>query len=156
MAIVIENTTKCPLCDDILNSAKEYILTPALISNVLDDIFLVSDTGVHLECLDKFSMKEKLFKQINLYDDYIDRMKLMISKYNPQDIICLNLLTSNEQESLYKYNYSILVKKDLLTWENLIDFRKTVNEFLKENKWKSLNQFNYLEYILNVINTISH
>ncbi len=49
-----------------------------------------------------------------------------------------------------------MVKHDLLTWENLDDFRKNVNEFLKENKWKSLNQFNYLEYILNVINTALH
>lgn len=156
MAIVIENTTKCPLCNDVLNSAKEYILTPALISNMLDEIFLLSDAGVHLECLDKFSIKEKLFKQIDLYDDYINRMKLMMNQYNPQDIISFNLLTSNEQEPLYKYNYNILVKQDLLAWESLIDFRKVANEFLKENKWKGLNQFNYLEYILNVINTTLH
>lgn len=154
MAIVIENMSKCPLCNDVLNSVKEYVLTPPLISNKLDVIFLLSDVGVHLDCLDKSSIKEKLFKQIDLYNDYLKRMKLKFEKYNPNDIIGFNLLTSNEDEPLYKYNYNILVKQNLLEWSDLGDFKEIANKFLKDNKWSSLNQFNYLEYLLNNINTV--
>ncbi len=149
MSIVIENLTRCPICGEFLTSQKKYILIPPLISNERDELFLLSDTGVHLDCLDKYYLKKKLFKHIELLDDYRDRMKLAFTIHNPAEIIGFNLLTSNENEDLYEFNYFILLKKDIQEWRNLSNFRTIVDDFLNRGKWKGLNDFNYLEFLLN-------
>lgn len=155
MAIIIENQTRCPLCNDVLNKSRKYILVPPLISNKLDDLFIFSDTGVHVDCLDKSPIKENLFKQINLHDQYLNRMKLMMINYKPNNIIGFNLLTSDEKEPLYKYNYCIFSKQELLAWKELDIFRNLVCIYLAEKKWLGLNQFNYLEYLLKSLHSIT-
>jgi len=151
MAIIFENQSRCPLCNDVLNKSREYILIPPLISNQLDNLFIFSDAGVHLDCLDKCSAKGKLFKHIDLYYQYSNRIRSITIDNNKSDIIGFGLLTSNENEQLFKYNYNIFSKQELLEWKDLHVFKNLVYIFLEEQKWKGLNDFNYLEYLLEII-----
>ncbi|WP_294296114.1 hypothetical protein [uncultured Chryseobacterium sp.] len=155
MAIIFENQTICPLCNDVLNKSREYILIPPLISNELDDLFIFSDAGVHLNCLDRSSLKENLFKHIDLYGQYLNRIRSMATHHNNYDIIGFNLLTSNNDEPLSKYNYYILSKQELLDWKELDIFKNIAETFLKEKKWKGFNDFNYLDYLLKIVTEIS-
>lgn len=156
MAIIFENITKCPLCNDVLNTEKEYFMTPNLTTNQLDELFLVSDVGIHTECLNRSPFKGKLIKFIGQYDSSLEKMRILANKYNPREIINFNLLSSNESEPLYKYNYLVIPKQELKIWNELDDFIEHANVFLDEGKWNGLNEFNYLEYLVNTIKDISN
>lgn len=154
MAIVFENITKCPLCNDILSTEKEYIMTPNLITNQLDEFSLLSDVGIHTECLDRSPLKSRLIKFIDQYENSLKEIRRLADKYNPREIINFNLLSSNESEPLYKYNYFVIPRQNLTEWNEYEDFIEHANAFLSEGKWKGVNGFNYLEYLLNTVKNI--
>ncbi|KFF03857.1 hypothetical protein [Chryseobacterium luteum] len=152
MAIILENTSRCPLCNNILDDSKEYILTPPLISNELDELFKLSDSGIHLECLNKSDLNNKLFKYLELYGQFSKKMRSLILENDPKDVIGFNLLSSDEVEDINKYNYFIILKQDISKWRDLEDFNFIANDFLNRNKWKGISQFNYLKNLLEIIN----
>ncbi|OCA77932.1 hypothetical protein BBH99_10390 [Chryseobacterium contaminans] len=153
MAIILENTSRCPLCNNILDDTKEYILTPPLISNELDKLFKLSDSGIHLDCLNKSHLNNLLFKYLELNRQYSITMRALMLKNNPKDIIGFNLLSSDEIEPINKYNYFIILKQDISKWTDFEYFNYVANDFLNKNKWKGVSQFNYLKNLLETINS---
>jgi len=156
MAIIIKNKSKCPICNRVLTNQEEYILTPPLISNTKDSLFIFSDTGLHRSCLDKIQFKEKLLKHILIYHKkpLLSNLKCNVDNLaisNPQKIILIGLITTDENEELYKFNYTILNKDNVSKWKYQTSFIKAGENFLEENKWASLADFNYLEYVLNEV-----
>ncbi|AZA51544.1 hypothetical protein [Chryseobacterium sp. G0201] len=151
MAVIIENESKCPLCGDVINELKEYILTPPLISNELDELFRLSDSGIHLDCINKSNLKDKLFKYLKLYEQYSSKMRDLMLENNPKDVIGFNLLSSDVAEPISKYNYLIMLKKNILKWDDFEDFNFIANDFLNKSKWKGVTQFNHLKNLLESI-----
>ena len=153
MAIIIEQQSKCPVCNTSLDKDKEYVLVPPLISNTKDDLFIFSDAGVHIECLNKNKLKNKLLQHINLYDEHMPPSKLRCivdgkTVDNPKDLLFFGLLTSDEKEELYYFNYLSLNLKDINKWKDYNSFLSISEQFISEKKWEGLNDFNKIEYIL--------
>ncbi|WP_445456091.1 hypothetical protein [Flavobacterium sp. HNIBRBA15423] len=156
MGILIIGESKCPICDKTLNKKSEYLTIPPLTSNSKDPLFIFSDNGIHKNCLNKSLLKDKLLFHIKMYNKRFPMAELrcitdnqLIS--NPRNIISFGMLTSNENENLFKFNYVILNKDNIPNWNQKESFIQTSKKYILDKKWKSLNDFNYLEYLIEII-----
>ena len=156
MSIVIEKQSKCPLCNKFLDESKEYMLTPPLISNIKDDLFILSDAGIHTNCINQSNLKNKIYKHMDLYHKrfplseavcIIDGKRIL----NPKNILSFGLLTSNESEELYLFNYLTLNIRNIKKWNDYNKFVSVAEKFLFEEKWEALSDFNYLQYIIDKV-----
>jgi hypothetical protein len=156
MAIVVEGLSICALCGEMLNTTQGYELFLPFISNTKDPLYILNDSGVHTECLSKFHYESKA---ILLSKKYLKNLPLKAAKCcvdgniinNPDNIIAIDVLTSDETEGLYKYNCLVLNKQNLAKWPDRLEFLRLANEFIKQGKWGSLGSFNYLEYLIKVL-----
>lgn len=156
MAIVIEQQSRCPICNDFLDSNKEYFLVPPLTSNTKDTLFDFSDAGIHTDCINKSELKSKLLRHIDLYyaslppsklTCYIDGQKIE----RPENLLFFGLLTSDDAEELYNFNYLSFDIRNINKWIDLNKFLMVAEKFLEEKKWVGLSEFNRLQYIIEQI-----
>jgi hypothetical protein len=157
MAIVIEQQSRCPICNDFIDRNKEYFLVPPLISNVKDSLFNLSDVGIHTDCINRSELKGKLLRHIYFYNAYLPPSKLKCSIdgkqiEKPEYLLFLGLLTSDDTEELHNFNYLSLNIKNINKWIDLNRFLIVVERFLGEKKWVGLSEFNMLQYIIEQIN----
>jgi hypothetical protein len=151
--MVFEELSKCPICGSELNLKKEYILVPHMIANERDDLYVFSDSGIHLSCIEQDPIKDKLFKHISLYQKFLPPSKLICivdgkSIENPRDALFTGLLTSDEKEKLFDFNYISLNLKNISRWKQYENFIEISNVFLSENKWLATQGFNKLTYLM--------
>jgi hypothetical protein len=156
MSINIENTVNCALCNKPINSTDKSLSFPNLTSNIIDPLYLISDNLVHEKCFDTFKFKiivEELLDELEKKRPSLESICIIDNKIinNPKDIIFFGLLTSDKSEKLYSFNFTVISKLNLLEWENKNYFIFLMKKFIEENKWKSLTDFNYLNYLLNII-----
>ncbi len=152
MAIIIEGLSTCPICNLVLSS-DDVILTPPFIGNLKDELFMFSDAGIHIECLNNHALKDKLVKNIHLYNKQgsplEQRCMIEGERIVPvQNMVSFGLLTSNEAEQLYEFNYHCFNLKNIHKWKELNKFLFVANEFLAAGKWESYGGFNKLEDIV--------
>lgn len=153
MAIVINAQSKCPLCNQIIVENEKIILFPPFVQNMKDSFYLFNDRGVHRTCL----FKHPLGEQALLYLDEI------IFKTRPENRRCdiggnmiesidnylfIDLLTSDENEALYEFNFMTLDKRNISQWIDRFLFLNLASQFYEENKWESLTEFHYLKYLI--------
>lgn len=159
MAILIEQQSKCPACNTFLDKDRRYILIPPLTGNTKDPLFIFSDAGVHADCINRHKSMDKLLKHIALYNEHIPPSKLhcVVDENivdNPKDLLFFGLLTSEETEDLYHFNYLSFNLKNISKWKELNRFLSVSEKFLSEKKWEGLNEFNKLEDLINNIKNI--
>ncbi len=159
MAIILEQQSKCPICNTILDDDREYILVPPIISNIKDSLFTFSDAGVHVDCIDNSDLKSKLLQHIDLYNKHFPPSELKCfvdggKMDHPEDLLFFGLLSSDEIEDLYQFNYLSFNLKNIRKWKDLNEFMSISEKFLSEGKWEGLNGFNKLEFIMNKIHEI--
>ena len=156
MAIIFEHQSQCPICGKELNEKNQFLMFPHFISNIKDPLFLFSDSGVHLNCLNEHPLgvnalffKEKHYVVIPSINSicHIDGKSIQ----DPRDIFVIGMLTSDKNENLFKFNFLVLNKKNLNKWKDKDEFIKAASEYKKQNKWSSLNSFNYLDYLINEV-----
>ncbi|MFT3823156.1 MAG: hypothetical protein QM731_04515 [Chitinophagaceae bacterium] len=156
MAIVFEGLSKCPLCNEVLDKENEFMLVPPVISNTKDELFLFSDAGIHVECLDRSENRNKLLYHIQQYHELLSRAKLKSIADGEQagdgrDMLLIGLLSSNEKEELSEFNYTVLNLNKLKQWEDYDRFIDVAGKFLSEGKWGGYAGYNYLEKIMQQI-----
>jgi len=155
MGIIIENKSICPICKLVLNNGKPYHIFPPLITNILDDLYLFSDAGVHMDCLNKSVFKAKLFYHLKIYNRRMLNQAAICAVsgevISQADLVSFGLLTSNEIDSLYQYSYMTFNRRNISRWPQKEEFIIVAEDFLRRGKWSSACGFNYLEYVLDVI-----
>jgi len=156
MALIFENQSKCPLCIRVLNNEKAYIEIPSLTTNTKDRLYIFSDNGVHIDCLSKNKLKGILFTQLSEYNDnlLLEGARCIIDGKiidNPRDVLNLGLLTSDKNEKLFKYNFVTIKKANIKEWKDRDEFIDLLNYFMSQGKWKSFSEFNYLEYLIEIL-----
>ncbi|SHM01375.1 hypothetical protein [Chitinophaga sp. CF418] len=153
MAIVFEGLSQCPLCGQILDSSKEFMLTPPLTSNTKDPLFVFGDAGLHISCLNKHPLKESLLYHIERGDkvrvaaNYICAVDGKLISV-PEDILAFGMLTSDLNEPLAEFNFIILNRNNRYKWNKRGEFISLVEEFIRSGKWESYGPFNTLEYFV--------
>ena len=158
MAIIIENTSKCPLCGDVLSKDKPYRLFPPLTNNTLDPLYILSDAGAHLHCLTKPHHK-KLMELYNAVARSIMPPAQMLCRVDgkriqsPDNLLFIGILTSNKLEPLYQFNNIALNKQNICLWKDKPQFLMHARNYLNAGKWVAATEFNYLEYLITEIDT---
>jgi hypothetical protein len=157
MAMVFSNISKCPICGEVLNENKEYTMFPPFISNIKDPMFMFGDSGIHLSCLNNHPMGKKAL----LFREKFHEIKPSVNSkclldgnpiIDPRDIFIIGLLTSNEEEELFKYNFLVFNRKNIGKWKDRDIFLKAVARYKEENKWESFSpDYNYLDNLVNKI-----
>lgn len=153
MAIVFEGLSQCPVCGQVLDSNNEFIMTPPLTSNAKDALFVFSDAGIHVTCLNGHPQKERLLYQMQQSDKTrgaTNAICIVDGKLitHPDDYLTTGMLTSDLNEPLAEFNFIILNKKNKYDWNKRNEFISLVKEFIKREKWEPFGPFNYLEYLI--------
>lgn len=153
MAIIFEGLSKCVLCGQTLNSVDEITAAPPLTSNTKDPLFVFSDAGMHIACLDGHPLKDSLFYQIEQLDNVTGATKpRCIVDGNlithPRDMLALGMLTSDPNEPLAAFNFIILNTNNKYKWDKREEFISLAEEFIRNGKWEPYGPFNALEYLL--------
>ena len=69
-----------------------------------------------------------------------------------KDYIFIDLLSSDESDEIYEFNFMTFDRNNLSKWERRNRFLETAEKFVKENKWEDSGSYQYLN---NLIKTIS-
>jgi len=153
MAIIFEGLSKCVLCRQTLDSINEIMAAPPLTSNTKDPLFVFSDAGMHITCLNGHPLKESLLYNIQQGDKIrgaANAICIVDGKLitHPDDFLTTGMLTSDLNEPLAAFNFIILNRNNKYRWDKRNEFISLVNEFIQSGKWESFGSFNYLEYLL--------
>ncbi|GAA3931121.1 hypothetical protein GO495_15505 [Chitinophaga oryziterrae] len=133
MALIFYGSTTCSLCGCVLKENENILAIPAAIANKADPLYKFNDQAFHLECL----KKQPEYKELELMLSLLNKHKsskicfvcnLPITK--PDDYIGLGLLTSDNSNPMFKYNFLEFHKQHFYEWEE----RKVLAEYLKIQK----------------------
>ncbi|SKA47910.1 hypothetical protein SAMN04488128_10975 [Chitinophaga eiseniae] len=157
MAIIFENESTCPLCGQVLNKEKPYFLLPPLIGNVKDPLFIFSDSGIHVECFERNSLKERVLYHLDIYDKRppVTDLRCDVDGALITDLrkaLLFGLLTSDPDEPLYEFNYTVLNTDNVSKWEKREAFLKAGADFLQQGKWEGLAGPGLLRYLIDEVN----
>ena len=153
MAITVLGQSICPLCGKKMYESEEIYSFPPFVQNTKDPYYYFNDTAFHKNCLSENQLGNSAIKFSNEF----------ISKTNPKNRICsvgknpirkvddyifIDLLTSDENEQLFKFNFTTLDVNNLGKWRDREDFLKLAINFQKSGKWKDLSKFKYLDNLI--------
>ncbi|RKT01464.1 hypothetical protein [Chryseobacterium defluvii] len=153
MAIIFTDKTECLLCGKKITDEEDFFIFPPFIQNVKDIYYKFNDTGFHSNCLknDELGNQAILFAQ-----EYIDKTRPknricivggnLIQRF--EDYIFIDMLTSDKEEALFKFNFITLDRNNLQRWNDRENFIQYAEEFKKENKWEDLTEFKYLDNLI--------
>lgn len=156
MAISLINKTVCSICNKELKGNEQIFYFPSFVQNTKDSFYEFNDSSFHTKCLHEHRLGEKA---IRFADEFI-------IKTRPENRICvvgrnlirdfenyifIDLLTSNERENLYEFNFLTLDKNNLKIWTDKNIFLDAALKYKAEGKWGDLSTFDYLGYLIEKI-----
>jgi hypothetical protein len=154
MALIFEGNSSCPVCGEVLDGNKAYIGTPPFVSNQLDDLIVFNDCGIHIACLDAHPLKNKLNKLLDQYYAMLESKRCIVDQQvisSNEDFFCTGLLTSDSEEELFRFNFLVINRKNMWLWKDRDEFVLQVKRFREAGKWRSWNNYPYLEQLLEKI-----
>lgn len=153
MSITFINQTKCKICDRKINTLEDFFSFPPFIQNTKDPFYKFNDSTFHLNCLNKHSLGKKameLAKQYFYNTRPENRRCIVDGKIvdNYNDYIFIDVLTSNEEENLYKFNLITLNRNNVTKWGDRNNFLCIARKFLDDGKWSDLTSYKYLNKLI--------
>lgn len=153
MAIFIEDGTLCSLCGKTIKDGENAYALPAFVANAKDPLYFFNDSVFHKKCLLENSFGQKA---IDLSEIFMERIRpenriCIVGKTkikNIEDYVFIDLLTSETQEPLYRYNFLTFDKHNIFLWKEREQFLETVEQFIKDDKWRDSSSFDYLDNLL--------
>jgi len=67
---------------------------------------------------------------------------------NHKDALFIFLLTSDENEPLFQYNFCVLNRVKIKDWKDKPILIQEIKKFINSGKWKSMGNPSYLERLL--------
>lgn len=152
MAIFIEGMI-CSLCDKPMEKGSDLISFPQFVQNRKDSLFPFSDNVFHANCFKEHPLSEAAERILEIKDSKIIPGKYICDICNhkiihPDEYLSLGLLTSNENNALYEFNFFQSHKSCF----SKCGTKQKILELLKESteEWDSDN----LNTILDIISKI--
>ena len=157
MSILILGKSCCKLCGNVLYRNEESISFPAFVINQVDPVAYYSDENFHSDCLNKISEAQEARA---LAQEFINRIKptsriCAISGNlitDPNDHLFIELLTSDKNSPLYRFNYLHLCRSQLKNWTERAYFKKQITTLVKSGTWQESNPANpYLNGLIQAL-----
>jgi len=156
MALLFSGLTKCSICKKVIGESDQVYLFPSFVANSKDILFFFNDASFHLSCLKNHALCEKAIQFSNI----------AILKGGPTNRICeaggniiknyadhifIPLLTSNENEELFNYNFVTLDKNNLMLWKNREKFICEAKKFVADGKWGDFSKYKFLDDMIKIL-----
>jgi hypothetical protein len=152
MAIIFHGLSQCPLCGKTLTNEAEYISFPAMVSNLKDPMAVFSDAGIHEACITEHPLKEKALHFREACLKIADNLTDFDGKpVDHKDLLNLGLITSDESEELFIFNFTVLNIHSIAGWKDKELFLELVKKFKNEGKWEGIANFDYPDYLIRQI-----
>ena len=141
---------------NILDNLEDIFSFPAFVANTQDPLYKFNDTSFDKKYLKAHPLGEKA---VSLANEAILRTRpenrICAAGGNlitdPDDYIFTNLLTSDENEELYQFNFVTLDKNNLNIWNDRERFIRAAKKFKQEDKWGDIGEFEYLDRLIEEI-----
>jgi hypothetical protein len=153
MAIFITGKSICQICNKVLGKQDEIIAFPPFVANVKDAIRFCNDEAFHYKCLMEHPLGERA---VELSDQFIFK-KSPENRFcdigrnpipGPDSYILMPLLTSDESEELYAFNFMSIDKHNIKNWNDRERFIAIVKRFRSEGKWGDRPGYDFLGPLL--------
>jgi len=141
MAIVLLGKSICPICKNILNEGEDVTGFPHFIANTKDPLYIFTDSGVHTNCFLQQPHALRAMKYADRQHEVFMQKKCTVTGEqitHHREYLALPLLTSDEAEPLFKYNFLTFKIRNIPHWEEREDFVKTAERFIADGKWADL------------------
>ena len=126
---------------------------PAFVPNLKDSLYEFNDQTLDFEYIKNhkygekaIQLAEKTIKESSPVNRICFFGRNIIN--NPDNYIFTGLLTSNEEEELYTYNFLTMDRNNLDKWSERKEFIRVAKEFIDLDKWKDLGEFKYLNNLI--------
>jgi hypothetical protein len=141
MAILIQNTTQCPLCGQVLTSRARALSFPAMVWNELDPLLLVSDATVHVSCLERHGLLEAALARMREVTETTGpgKRKCLVCGQQvttPDEHLAFGHLTRDPKVPLFAFNYAQFHRSCLSRWQRLLETINLLEDFNKSGLWK--------------------
>lgn len=156
MAILIRGKSTCVVCKKVIRLDDEAFLFPPFIQNTKDQLYQFNDASAHSHCLNISSLGIKAMKFASHYISAIrSKNRICIVSGEPIDnsenYIFISLLTSDESEGLYNFNFLTLDRNNTRLWKDRENFIISAEKFKEEGKWENCEPYQYLDDIINTL-----
>lgn len=156
MAITFINQTKCGICNKKIDDQENFFSFPPFIQNTKDSFYQFNDSAFHIDCLNKHPFGSRAIELAKQYFYSIrpeNRKCIVDGKIieNYDDYIFIDILTSNKDEALYKFNLVTLNKNNLQKWKDRNYFISIAEKFIQDKKWRDLTSYEYLNNLIDKI-----
>lgn len=153
MAQIFYSITKCPICGKVLNERDVVIAFPPFVPNIKDQLYLFSDQGCHKNCVNNHPLGSVAIKLSNefLFETRPDNRICKISGSVisiPDFYFFTGLLTSDQNEPLYRYNFITMDRRSIKLWDKREDLLRELISFKESGKWKDLYGTGYIDKII--------
>lgn len=148
MAIFIRGRSRCAICGRVVADGEEVLTAPAFSQNELDPLYKISDSVVHIGCLDKVGGSELVLGLVSVWNERTSpscRRCLACGSVitNPDDYVFLGYL-GDDESWLGKYNFTHLHRSCLPSWSGRADFIRACEAAVSAGEWKG----DYLKSLL--------
>jgi hypothetical protein len=156
MSIIFRNNTVCALCGKAIKNGEEIFSFPAFIQNTKDPFYQFNDASFHKLCLEENVLGKRAISYAQKFTHATrpeNRIcfigKNLVHDFN--DYIFIDMLTSNESEYLFKFNFLTIDKNNIRKWDERDEFLEAIVTLKNSEKWSDLDNFKYLDHLFYLI-----
>lgn len=152
----------CSLCKLPMQSRKEVVVFPHLVSNAHDPLFAFNGVVVHKTCVQAHPWGAAALRQ----KQYVHNTILPAKKRqcvlcgenenNAAQLIATGLLTVDEKHPLYRYNWLEAHKRCVSHWEELPVLVHELEKYSQSGQWADFhNEYRAMETLINSLSYIT-
>jgi len=156
MAVFLEGKTCCPICKIVIDKNSNFHVFPAMTWNELDALRIISDSVVHVDCLNLTGLSKSALARSQLVtsaSQNSNRVCAICSCHikTPDDNLELGYITDNINSLLFDYNLAQFHKDCLRQWNGLDNLVKSVIELNSSGEWRG----SWLEIVQRKLQTLT-
>ena len=138
--------------NNIAGTERDVYSFPAFVANAADLMFKYNDQSFYLDYLNSKEGQKaiQLSEQCLFNIRPVNRICTVGGNriMNPDNYLFIPLLTSNEKEALYNFNFLTFDRKNLGKWDKREEFIEAAKQFKNEGKWSDSSDFKFLDDLI--------
>ena len=154
MALVILGKTSCHLCGRTLLKGEDVVAFRQLFYNQLDPIWVLSDAGVHRDCLIGHGMADRALCKLEEYQQHLGDPKICVvcrePILDPDDYFATGPVGDGPDDPLQAVSWIQAHLSHLPDWEGTPELLRVLEETLRSPEWESVA----LEWLVRVIRSV--
>lgn len=131
------------------------IMFPPFVANLKDPVYFFNDEAFHDACFQTHPLANRALALRELFEAATANRLCHISQKPvsaPEGGIFIPLITSDENEELYKFDFMCFDRNNISNWNEREYFIETMNRFKAEDKWRDRPGYEFFDRFLKNLN----